>query len=99
MSLPQATPETSCCPSSLPNLPRHLPERLDQIIDIVLGQCDRLCFLDFEKRLLVLLAGLGQLLTQLFLLVRHQRLDLTSWLDKGLYRLADDAAERTLQSA
>ena len=99
MSLPQPSSEPSCCPSSVEDLRRQLHERLDQLIDIVLTQCNHTCFLDFEKRLLALLASLGQLLVQLFLLVRHQRLNLTAWLDKGLYRLADDAAERTLQTA
>jgi hypothetical protein len=64
---------------------------------VVLTQCDQYSFLVFEKRLLTLLPCLGQLLVQLFLLVRHQRLGLTSWLDKG-YRLADDCAERTLRT-
>jgi hypothetical protein len=98
MSLPQATAPPLCCPSSTEDLRRLLHERLNQIIDFVLTQSDHFSFLDFEKRLLALLASLGQLLMQLFLLVRHQRLDYTSWLDKG-YRLADDFAERTLQTA
>lgn len=98
MSLPQVSPQPSCCPSSVADLRCQAHQRLDQLIDFVLTQADSLCLLDFEKRLLALLASLGQLLVQLFLLVRHQRLNLTSWLAKG-YRLADDCAERTLQTA
>ncbi len=98
MSLSQVSPPPSCCPSSVDDLRRQAHQRLDDIIDVVFTQCDQDSFLVFEKRLLALLASLGQLLVQLFLLVRHQRLDLTSWLDKG-YRLADDFAERTLQTA
>jgi hypothetical protein len=47
--------------------------------------------------LLAQLAALGQLLVQLFLLVRQQRLDLTPWRQRG-YRVADDEAPRTLQT-
>jgi hypothetical protein len=99
MSLPQPSSESVGRPSSVEDLRRQLHDRLDQIIAILLTQCDQLSFLDFERRLLVLLASVGQLLVQLFLLVRHQRLDLAAWLAKGCYRLADDAAERKLQTA
>src|SRR4051812_41398792 len=98
MSLPQATTEPACCPSPIDDLRRQAHERLDQILDFIQTQCDQERFLGFEKRLLPLLACVGQVLVQLFLLVRQERLDLAAWLDKGGYRVADHDAKRTIDT-
>jgi hypothetical protein len=97
MSLLQVNDQTGPCPSSLDELRRQLHQRLDQAIDACQDGHPQASFLDFEKALLPHLSALGLLLMQLYLLVRHQRLDLTSWLQRG-YRVANDYAERDLQT-
>jgi hypothetical protein len=74
-----------------------LHQRLAPAIDFCQAGGPQSSFLDFEKALLGHLAALGLLLMRLFLLRRHQRLDLTPWLQRG-YRLADGYAQRNLQT-
>ena len=99
MSPPQPTPLVPDCPRSVGHLRHQLHQRLDQIIDTCLGEQAGSSFLAFEAALLALLRPLGQLLLQLFLLVRHRRLDLDPWLRGDRYRCADDYAPRTLQTS
>ena len=56
-------------------------------------------FWEFEKRLLVLLFGLGRVLTRLMLVHRHSRLSLEPYLAMKGYRLGDAYAERKLKTA
>jgi hypothetical protein len=54
-------------------------------------------FLEFERRLAVLVAELGRLLIGLFLLSRHQRLKLGEYLRDG-FQVSEAAAARTLKT-
>jgi hypothetical protein len=91
--------EPPSCPPSVDDLRHQLHLRLDQIIEACLSQHANSSFLDFETALLDLLASLGRLLLQLFLLARHQQLDVSSWLQDKRYRPADPYAPRTLKTA
>ena len=86
------------CPPSLDDLRRQLHERLDTVIDICLPKLPNISFLAFERTCFPFLASLGQLLVQLFLLARHQQLDLQPWLKDGRFRSADAYAERILKT-
>jgi hypothetical protein len=98
MSLPQTTDPTRPCPPALDELRRQLHQRLDQAVDACQNDHPQASFLDFEKALQLHLSALGLLLMQLFLLVRHQHLDLTACDPKGRYRVADDYATRNLNT-
>ena len=98
MSLPQTTDQTRPCPPSLDELRQQLHQRLDQAIDACLNDYPQTSFLTFEKALLPHLSALGLLLMQLFLLIRHQRLDLTACDPEGRHRVADDYAPRNLNT-
>lgn len=98
MSLPQPTAPDTPCPPTVDALRQQLHLRLDQVIDSCLTTHAHSSFFTFEKALLVLLASLGQLLVQLFLLARHQQLNLAAWLKDGRYRTAADYAERDLRT-
>jgi hypothetical protein len=99
MSHPQPTAAPALCPD-IDSLCRLAHQRMDCLLAFCTAdECshDDRSFLAFESDLLGLVLCLGQLLVQLFLLRRHQCLDLTPWLDKG-YRVSDPAAARTLQT-
>jgi hypothetical protein len=99
MSLLQTTEQPRECPPSFDELRRHLHERLDQAIHSCQNGHTQTSFFDFEKALLPHLSTLGLLLMQLFLLVRHQRLDLTACDPEGRYRLGDEYATRDLNTS
>jgi len=98
MSPPQATPNSRPCPPSQEGLRRQLHQRLDLAIDACLGGHPRCSFLALEAALQGHLAALGLLLLQLFLLARHQALDLGPWKGRGL-RVGDPYDERDLHTA
>jgi hypothetical protein len=98
MSLLQTNDPTRRCPAALDELRRQLHERLDQAIDACQNNHLQTSFFDFEKALLPHLSALGLLLIQLFLLVRHQRLDLTACDPQERYRVSDDYATRNLNT-
>jgi len=77
------------------------PEEARQAFENLLRFCqdDDGPFWQFEQQLFVLMAVVGRLLTQLFLAVRHQRLDLEPYLQDGQYRRGDAYAPRTLKTA
>ena len=62
-------------------------------------QSEERTFWEFEKRLLVLLFGLGRVLTRLMLVHRHLRLNLEPYLGMKGYRLGDGDAKRKLKTA
>jgi hypothetical protein len=99
MSLPQANDPLRPCPPSLDDLRRQLHERLDQAIDACQNDYHQASFFDFEKALLLRLSPLGLLLMQLFLLVRHRRIDLAACDPEGRYRVADEHATRSLNTS
>jgi hypothetical protein len=98
MSLPQTNDLPRLCPPSRDELRQELHQRLDQAIDACQNDHHQASFLHFETALLPHLSALGLLLMQLFLLVRHQRLDLTACNPQGRYRVADDYAPRNLNT-
>ena len=72
---------------------RHVFEEL-----VSFCQDEDLTFGEFEKRLLVLLFGLGRVLTRLMLVNRHLRLDLKPYHAIKGYRLGNGYAERELKT-
>jgi hypothetical protein len=98
MSQTQPTVAAPSCPPTSDDLRQQLHQRLDEVIDTCLTKHAQSSFFTFEKALLPMLASLGQLLMQLFLLVRHQQLALDAWLKDDRYRVADAYAERDLQT-
>jgi hypothetical protein len=97
MSLPQATLHDASCPVSVDELSRQLHHCLDRTIDACLNDHGQSSFLQVETDILVRLRALGLLLLQLVLLVRHLRLDLTPWRQRG-FRIDENYAERTLRT-
>jgi hypothetical protein len=82
------------CPDSTEALGRQIQQQVEQIT--AWCQTCQTPFADFEKELFTRLRRLGCLLIALFLLTRHQRLDLKAWL--GGHRLADAWVPRRLKT-
>ena len=99
MSTGQGSRPAGACPPTSEALAQLIHQRLDAIIAFCRDDAGPMSFLDFERTLLGLLRSLGCLLIQLFLRARHRRLDLTPWTQTRGYRVADDAAERTLKTS
>ena len=97
MSLPQANDHDCPCPVSSEDLRRQLHQRLERAIAACLDDHPTSSFLAVETALREHLAALGILLLPLFLLGRHQRLDLQPWRQRG-FRIADRYAERDLHT-
>jgi hypothetical protein len=98
MSVSQGSPIVADCPPTVEDLQRQTRERLDEVIAYCSNDQGPASFLEFETALLGLLRSLGCLLIQLFLRVRHDRLDPAAWQARG-YRVADPAAGRTLKTS
>ena len=60
--------------------------------------CDR-PFGRFESQLFVFIAAVGVCLIRLFLVARRERLPIDPYLQKGVWRLGDELAPRTLKTA
>ena len=86
MSLPQVNEQPRPCPPSPDEFRRQLHQHLDQAIDACQNDHPQASFFAFERALQPHLSALGLLLMQLFLLARHQRLDLTAADPQGRYR-------------
>jgi hypothetical protein len=88
---------TSTCPDAVASIKAEVR----QTVEGLLGFCETstASFLDFEKRLSVLMMALGRLLIRLFLAARHEALDLEPYLEDGRYRRGDRYAQRTLKTA
>jgi hypothetical protein len=97
MSPPQGNDPDCPCPPSQQDLRRQLHDCLDRAIDACLHDHPDSSFLHFEAALRGHLSALGLLLLQMFLLVRHQRLDLLPWKQRG-FRIADGYAPRDLHT-
>jgi hypothetical protein len=97
MSLPQTNDPDCPCPVSQEDLRRQLHQRLDQAIDACLDDHPTSSFLKAEAALGDHLAAVGVLLLQLFLLGRHQRLDLQPWRQRG-FRIGESYAQRDLHT-
>jgi hypothetical protein len=96
MSHSQATVSAPDCPAALQELRQQARQYLEELLEFCTAQQPR-SYLEFEKALLVRLFALGVILVRLFLLAQHQRLDYTSWLQRG-YRKGDDYARRSFKS-
>jgi hypothetical protein len=82
------------CPDSVEALDRQIHQQVDQIMAYC--QSCQTPFSLFEKELFARLRLLGCLFVSLFLLARHQRLDLQAWL--GGNRLVEARAPRQLKT-
>jgi hypothetical protein len=98
MSASQSNPPVAACPPTVEDLQGQIHTRLDEILAFCMKDPGPASFLEFETALLGFLRALGGLLIQLFLRVRHDRLDATAWQSRG-YRVADPAAPRTLKTS
>jgi hypothetical protein len=96
MSLRQVSPCAPDCPDALEELRQQARRCLEELFAFCLDEEPR-SYLALEKALRDRLFALGLILLRLVLLARHQRLDVTDWLQRG-YRLADAAAPRTLKT-
>jgi hypothetical protein len=82
------------CPDSAETLGRQIHEQVDEIITYC--QSCQTSFARFEKELFARLQLFGCLFVSLFLLARHQRLDLKTW--RAGHRLVDASAPRLLKT-
>ena len=82
-------------------------EELEQNIDIKKNEISKFCkeqgageisFFSFEALLVGHIAKIACLYIQLFVLVRHEKLDYRSWLDSGLYYLKNTPIFRTVKT-
>ena len=88
---------TAACPPTEESVLAEARQAFEELVCFCLG--DERTFWEFEKRLLVLLFGLGRVLTRLMLVHRHSRLSLEPYLAMKGYRLGDAYAERKLKTA
>jgi hypothetical protein len=100
MSLPQTNDTSPRCPAdSVDDLRLQAHQLLDHVLDSCQHGFLAASFFDFEKALLSQLHALGLLLIRLFLLARHQRLDLQAADPQKRYRLANPYAQRDLDTS
>jgi len=86
------TPSTGPCPVTAQLLAAQARQRFEQVLQVCLQR--EFPFAKFEKGLFALLALLGRLLVRLYLTARHERLDLTPYLQDGRYRRGAGSARR-----
>src|SRR6476660_8936342 len=94
MSLAQARPCAPACPTGLEDLRQQARRCLEELFAFCLAE-EPPSYLALEKALRDRLFALGLILLRLALLARHQRLDLSPWLQRG-YQFADGYAQRAL---
>ena len=78
---------TAACPPTEESVLAEARQAFEELVCFCLGE--ERTFWEFEKRLLVLLFGLGRVLTRLMLVHRHSRLSLEPYLAMKGYRLGD----------
>jgi hypothetical protein len=61
-------------------------------------ECEEMSFFEFEKTLKIFFASFGCLFIQLFLIVRHERLDYSKWTDTGLYYARKNPVARVIKT-
>jgi hypothetical protein len=93
----QDKPATTGCPERIASLKAEVQQSVEELLKFT--ETSDESFADFEKRLRVVMMTLGQLLVQVFLLRRHERLDLQPFLEDGRYRLGNAYAERILKTS
>jgi hypothetical protein len=92
----QDNPAANDCPVT----PASVAAQARAAFDHLVAYCET-CeapFWLFEKELLVRVSVLGCCLIRLFLTARHERLDVSPYLDDGAYRLGEKYSERTLKT-
>jgi hypothetical protein len=87
---------TESCPPTAESVVAEARQMFEELIGFC--QAEGRTFWEFEKRLLVLLFGLGRVLTRLMLVDRHLRLDLKAYEAIKDYRLGNGYAERKLKT-
>ncbi len=92
----QANIAAESCPLTDESVVAEARQVFEELVCFCQGE--ELTFWEFEKRLLVLLFGLGRVLTRLMLVHRHLRLDLKPYLAIKGYRVGDGYAERKLKT-
>jgi hypothetical protein len=92
----QANIGTESCPPTEESVVAEARQVFEELVGFCRGE--ELRFWEFEKRLLVLLFGLGRVLTRLMLVHRHLRLDLKPYLAIKGYRVGDGYAKRKLKT-
>lgn len=98
--------EAAACPLSPPSV-ADVKSQLQKAVDDAVVFCEgdfqqnqkQRTFFVFEKDLIFFLMAIGRLLVQLYLVYRHQKLDLKPYVEDGKYRVANADAERTLKTA
>ena len=93
----QDKPPTLGCPERLASLKGEVQQSVEELLKF--SETSDESFAGFEKRLRVVMMTLGKVLIQVFLLRRHERLDLQPFLEDGRYRLGNPYAERTLKTS
>jgi hypothetical protein len=88
---------TAGCPERLASLKAEVQQSVEGLLKF--SETSDEPFADFEKRLRIVMMTLGKLLIQVFLLRRHERLDLQPFLEDGRYRLGNRYAERILKTS
>jgi hypothetical protein len=87
----------ACCPVTVPIAESQARSAFDALLNLC-KTCDE-PFSVLEINLFDRMAALGICLFRLFLLVRHQRLDMAPYLADGAYRPGEAYATRTLKTA
>jgi hypothetical protein len=87
----------ACCPATRQALEAQARQELEKVLSFC--QQNEQSLREFERCLFPLLACLARLLVRLFLTSRHERLDLTPYLQDGTYRLDNAYAQRKLKTA
>ncbi len=87
---------TESCPPTEESVVAETRKLFEELVGFC--QAEEWTFWEFEKRFLVLLFGLGRVLTRLMLVNRHLRLDLKPYQALTGYRLGDGYAERKLKT-
>ena len=93
----QAKTQGEGCPVTAAAVQGEARQAFDELLLFCLHNDDP--FWAFEKRFWVLLATLARILLRLFLTARHERLDLSPYLQDQTYRPGDPYAQRKLKTA
>ena len=88
---------TAACPPTEESVLAEARQAFEELVCFCLG--DERTFWEFEKRLLVLLFGLGRVLTRLMLVHRHSRLSLEPYLAMKGYRLGNAYVKAEAEAA
>src|SRR3989304_5169529 len=91
------TVEVPECPDASDQLEGQIRKTVDELIRFLRQDADGLRLLGFERALWSRIALLWRLCVALFLAVRHERLDLETWLAEG-WRVKKEFATRVIKT-